>query len=175
MKEFVRYFLILIGLVILIWALIFFKAIVGYIIISFVISIIGRPIVDFLGKLKIKNIKLPRALRAALTLAFIWFIIITFFRVFVPLIANEANDLSQIDVQAELEKLDEPIQKLEDLYNKMVMAGEEKPSFQEFVTEKAGSLINIKWLSDFISKVAGTLVVSIYSQSFLFHLYPSSF
>lgn len=170
MKEFVRYFLILIGLVILVWALIFFKAIVTYIIISFVISIIGRPLVDLLGKLRINKIRLPRAIRAAFTLALIWFVIITFFRVFVPLIANEANDLSQIDVQAELEKLDEPIQKLEELYNKMDMGGEEKPSFQEFVTEKAGSLVNIKWLSDFISKVTGTLVdlfIAIFSISFI--------
>lgn len=170
MKEFVKYFLIFLGLVILGWALILFKSIVVYILISFVISIIGRPVVDLLGKIKIWRIKLPRALRAAITLAFIWLVIIGFFRIFIPLIASEANELSKIDIEAVYESLKEPVESIERFYEKMDIGGEEKLTFQEYVTNKISSIISITWFSDWIGKLTGTLVdlfIAIFSISFI--------
>ncbi len=170
MKEFVKYFFIFLGLVILGWALVIFKSIVVYILISFVISIIGRPVVDLLGRIKVGKIKLPRALRAAVTLALIWFVIITFFRIFIPLIANEANELSKIDIEAVYESLKEPIQNIEQLYEKMGIGGEEQLSFQEFLTNKISSVLSISWFSEWINKLAGTLVdlfIAVFSISFI--------
>ena len=58
---------ILIGIAItIIVGLIFwnFSNIIAYILISVVLSLIGAPLVDLLGKIEIKNIKIPKALRA---------------------------------------------------------------------------------------------------------------
>ncbi|MFC2120521.1 AI-2E family transporter [Bacteroidota bacterium] len=169
MKEFIKYFLIFLGLVILGWALVFFKSIVAYILIAFLISLIGRPLVDILGKIRIRKFCLPRAIRAVLALAFIWFIIITFFRIFIPIIANEANELSKINTDSVLKSL-EPIKKVEAIYDKMDLGGEEKLSFEDYVTKKISSVFSITWVTNLVEKLAGTLVdlfIAIFSISFI--------
>ena len=108
MNTFSKYLLVLIGVVALGFAIWYFSAIVIYILVAGVLTLIGRPVVDLLTNIRIRNFKIPRWLSALLTLILLWILVITFFRIFVPLIANEANELSKIDSEMVLQKLEKP-------------------------------------------------------------------
>ena len=118
MSKTARYIFIIVGVIILGIVLWYFKNIVAYILISLVLSLVGGPVVKFLGKLKIGKISLQKGIRAFITLIFLWVAFFTFFRIFVPLIAKEANDFSKINIQAVVENLDEPIKKTEEFIAK---------------------------------------------------------
>jgi predicted PurR-regulated permease PerM len=169
MKEIGKYFLIILGLAFLVFILWFLKSIVAYILISAVISLIGNPLVNVLGKIRFRNFIIPRALRAAITLVVIWILMFAFFSFFIPLIANQANEFSQIDVEAVIENLHEPIQKLENLAGNFI-AHDDNFSLQEYVQEKIISVLDVSQLSMLFGSVAGLfgdIFIAIFSISFI--------
>ncbi len=97
MSRNLKYILTGLGFIFLAFIFWYFKSIVAYIIVSAVLALIGNPLVDLISRIKIKKYNIPRALSAGITLAVIWTVIFTFFRIFIPLIANQASELSTID------------------------------------------------------------------------------
>ncbi len=156
------------GIVAILW---YFKNIVAYILISSVLSLVGGPVVSFLGKLHIKNIRMPRGLCALFTLLLLWVLFITFLRVFIPLIANQANELSQINVDDLVFNLESPLEKIEELYNKYTLnPGGDVTSLEARLHEYLVSLFSFSMVSNLFSSVAGTLgniFVAAFSISFI--------
>ncbi|MEA3316394.1 MAG: AI-2E family transporter [Bacteroidota bacterium] len=170
MTKNLRYFLLFLGAVLTIGFLWYFKSIVIYILISGVLSIIGRPLVDLFNKIHIKNIKLPKALSALITVLALWGIIFIFFRIFIPLIANQANEFSNIDAQTVVTKLDKPIQKAENFAEKYNILIDSNESFENYISQKFISLVNISELSGFFGSFAGVLgniFITIFAISFI--------
>ncbi len=170
MNSFCKYLLILIGIAALGYVLWYFSSIVAYILIAGVLSLIGRPLVDLLGKVRIRKFRLPRALNALFTLILLWVLVITFFRVFIPLIANQANELSQIDTELIYQKIEGPVNKLENIYNNYSAGNEDMPDFYEFINSKIRSVLNISFISNFFSSIFGILgntFVAIFAISFI--------
>ena len=81
MAKSTRYIFIALGVLLAGYLLWYFSNIVVYIVVSAVLSLIGAPIVDLLGKLNYRNIRLPSWLRALLTLIFLYTAFIGFFRI----------------------------------------------------------------------------------------------
>lgn len=71
-----------------------------YILISAVISIIGKPLVDALSGEKWEKVKLNRSLAAALTLLVMLGLLSTLLSVFIPAIIHELGVLSNIDYES---------------------------------------------------------------------------
>jgi predicted PurR-regulated permease PerM len=71
MKTTFRNFLIFFGVVLLLAIAWFFRIIVVYILVSGVLSIMGRPLVDLFCKIKVWKWKFPRPIAALLTLLII--------------------------------------------------------------------------------------------------------
>lgn len=74
----------------------YFKNVLIYIVISFVVSLIGYPIVNRLRKIKIKKRSLPAWLLAVLTIVVILGIISLLFTQIIPLVSNIIRDVSQL-------------------------------------------------------------------------------
>jgi predicted PurR-regulated permease PerM len=170
MKDIAKY--IIIGVIVAILAIVlwYFKHIVAYILISAVLSLIGRPLVDFLNKVKIREFHFPKALSAAITLILLWTLFISFFRVFVPLIVGQAEELSTIDVQAVIISLEGPLQKLEDYFRKLNLETGGTTSLKEFVSAKLLSLLNLTLLTNIISSTAsflGNTFIAFFATSFI--------
>ena len=64
MNSTFRYILIGLGILIAILIVWYFINIVAYILISAVLALIGRPIVEALGKIRFRNLRIPKAIRA---------------------------------------------------------------------------------------------------------------
>src|SRR4030043_1909482 len=115
MKTTYRNILIFLAIILLIAGAWFFQNIVAYILISGVLSIIGRPLVDLFCKIHIKKWHFPRSLGALMTLLLIWGVIVLFFIIFVPLVTKQINYFSSIDSEKIVQLIDAPISKAEQL------------------------------------------------------------
>ncbi len=171
MNPTLRYFLLAAGLVILGFLLWYFSAIVFYLLVAAVLSLIFRPLVVLLGRIRIRRFRIPDGVSAMLVLVLIWMIVFGFFRLFVPMVAGEANELSQIDSDLLVERLERPIQRVEELYEQYHAGrGEEFPSLEEFISEKIKSILNLTLISNFFSSVVGlmgNLLIAVFSISFI--------
>jgi len=102
-----RYLLALIPLFIVGWALYYFSDIVSYVLIAWVISMVGAPMVVFLRKYVGKNIA------AGLTLASFVLVLISLGLIFIPPISKQARQLAGIDYAQLINNLEEPISEWE--------------------------------------------------------------
>jgi len=90
----VRAVLQLTGLCILIWLLLQIKTLLIYMLIAGIVSLIGRPINQFLtGRLKFKNV-----LATSITIVFLLWVLISIFSLFVPLLIQQGENLSLLEV-----------------------------------------------------------------------------
>ncbi len=171
MNKILRNVLIGLGVIIVLFILWYFKSIVAYILISAVLSLIGRPLVEILGKIRIKNIKIPKAIRALMTLLIIWAGFILFFRIFIPIIANEANELSGVDIETSIAYFNEPIHKAEQLIQRYaVTESASEFSLQEFLTDKLSAIFNLEFITTTLSTFAnilGNIFIALFSISFI--------
>ena len=87
----------------------YFSNIVFYILAAAVISVVGRPLVDFFDEIKIKKFKMPHVLSTILTLVLMLIVVIAFFGLFGPLIAQQAAVISSIDTEAMARAFKEPM------------------------------------------------------------------
>ncbi len=157
MNSTFRYILIGLGIILAVVTVWYFSNIVAYILISAVLALIGRPLVDFMGRIHIGKIKIPKSLRALSTLLLIWTIVFFFFRLFIPLIVSELNNLSVINPQNVLVSLEEPINTIEEIIEKYQVNSEEKFKVEDFLTKKALSIFNVSFLSSMFGSFAGIL------------------
>ncbi len=165
MNSFSKYLLIVLGIVLLGLVLWYFSNVLAYILVAAVLSLIGRPLVGLLGRVRIGKFRLPDGISAMLVLILIWLVIFGFLRLFVPLIANEANELSQIDSELLLQKLEKPLDRLENFYYDFKAGQENAPSLEDMINEKIKSVLNISVITNFFSSVVGLLVHQKHEQA----------
>ena len=90
----VRAVLQLTGICILVWLLLQVKTLLIYMLIAGIVSLIGRPINQLLTKrLKLKNI-----LASSITIVFLMWILVSIFSLFVPLLLQQGENLSLLEV-----------------------------------------------------------------------------
>ena len=116
MKATLRNILVFFGILLLLACVWYFRSIVVYILVSGVLSIMGRPLVDLFCRIRIKKWVFPRSLSALITLAIIWGLIIMFFIIFVPLVTTQINYFSSIDSDKIILAIQGPINKIETLF-----------------------------------------------------------
>ena len=77
----------------------YFKNVLIYIIIAFVVSLIGRPFMQLLRKIKIKKKSAPEWLLAVLTIILVIFLLILLVTQLIPLVSNIIRNISAINGQ----------------------------------------------------------------------------
>jgi len=168
-KGITRIILLVAGGLFLLFLLWYFSAIVTYILISVVLSFIGRPLVRWLTTIHYKRIKIPKGLAAFIALVVLWVVFILFFRFIIPLLINELETFSQINFETLLKSVEEPLTRLFVFINgdKSVVEGQ---SFMDLVTKQLGTEIDFSQLSNIFGFIAGTLgelFIAFFSVSFI--------
>ncbi|MEN8202704.1 MAG: AI-2E family transporter [Bacteroidota bacterium] len=157
--------IILLGLIV--WR---FSNIVAYILIASVLSLIARPLVRMLGRIRIGKWRIPVSIRALLTLFVIWATFFTFFRLFIPLIANEAQELSNVDTALMIEEFEKPIERIETWFSNLKLGGEEAVSLTDALQQWIASVLNIRVITDLVATLAsllGNMAWAIFAISFI--------
>lgn len=170
MKSTFRNILIFFGILLLLACAWYFRNIVVYILVSGVLSIMGRPLVDLFCRIRIKKWFFPRALSALLTLVIIWGIIILFFIIFVPLVTTQINYFSTIDSEKIVQLIEVPINKIENLFRTFNKDITNELSIQEYIVGKVSGVLNINMIQTFLGSLIGILgnvLIAIFSITFI--------
>ena len=170
MNPTLRNILIVAGSLLLIAAVWFFREIVVYILVSGVLSIMGRPLVDLLCRIRVWKWHFPRALSALITLILIWWCIIMFFYIFIPLVAGQIDQFSAIDSNNLVKFIEVPIKKIEGIIMALNNNFTEEGAIRNYIVSKVAGVLNINVIQNFLGDVAGilgNLIIAIFSITFI--------
>lgn len=151
----------------LVW---YFSNIVTYLLISAVLAIIGKPLVELLTRLKIRDRHLPKWLAALLTLLCIWAVAVVFFSLFIPLVLGKLSEFSRLEIPLLIDSLRVPLSQAEVWLQNFFATYAENFSLTDAITQQITQLLNINALNNFFSSifsVIGSTVVALFSISFI--------
>jgi len=170
LKPLFRNILIFFAVVLLLAAAWYFRSIVVYILVSGVLSIMGRPLVDLFSSIRIRKWGFPRTLAALLTLIIIWGLIILFFLIFVPLVTKQINYFSTLETEKIVSLVEKPIKFIEDLIRSVGRNMNSDFSVQEFINQKLSEILDIEKVKGFLGSllgVLGNIAVAVFSITFI--------
>jgi predicted PurR-regulated permease PerM len=170
MKVNLRNILIFFGILLLLACAWYFRNIVVYILVSGILSIMGRPLVDLFCRIRIRKWSFPRSLSALITLLIIWALIILFFAVFVPLVTTQINYFSAIDSEKIVQIIAGPINKVENLFRAFNKDITREISIQDYIVMKVAGVLNINMIQNFIGSlisILGNVLVAIFATTFI--------
>jgi predicted PurR-regulated permease PerM len=162
--------LLVVFLVIAFFSLWYFRAIASYILIAAVLSIIGRPVMRFLQKIRMGRFYLPPAIRALITLLLISSVAGLGIALFIPLIADEAALLSEIDVNEITTNLTGPVSEWDEIMRKYNIFSDPEQSILMYMQQKVLALLNPENLTEllnFIIGFTGDLFIAVFSIAFI--------
>ena len=169
MKQVLKYtgyilFLLIIGF--LIWR---FYYIIIWLLVAAVLSFIGQPLVRFFDKIHFRKIKIPHPVSALLSLLVIVLVLLGLVAIFVPLIVNQAETISRIDVSRFAQNLRGPIQWVDEWLHDFGAIPEDQ-TIQDYLVLKAKTVVNLGnvglLIGSFIS-FAGNIFIGLFSILFI--------
>lgn len=146
-----------------------FYYIIIWLLAAAMLSFIGQPMVNLFNKIHIRKLKMPRALSALMAIAVIVLFMAGFFAIFVPLLVNQAQTISGIDVTRLAEDTRGIVHWLDD---KMHVLGAipDGETIQDFVVSKVKTVISIGSIGAAAGKLfsaAGNALVGLFSILFI--------
>lgn len=146
-----------------------FSYIIAWILVAAVLSFIGHPLVRFFNRIHIRKLKMPHSFSALLALIVIVLVLLGLMAIFVPLIINQADTISKIDVNKLAQNLQGPLQWIDKTLHDFGAIPAEQ-TLQDFLIVNAKSLVNLgnvgPIISNFIS-VAGNIFIGLFSILFI--------
>ncbi len=142
----------------------YIRSVIAYVLIAAVISIIGRPIMHFL-----ESKKIPSGLSAVMTLLAIMVVIVGVVSIFIPLVQDEAQNISQIEQSTIEQSLNGPMEDfgtwLED--KGMIPEGETKETFMHTQSQKLFGYIQVSEIFNFFFAQIGNVFIGLMSVLFI--------
>lgn len=124
-RKYSRYIGVLLSLTVIGLLIYYFSDIVTWVVLAWVISLLGSPLMKFMGRIRYKQWELPNSIRALVVLVLFYSIFGLFFYIFVPVIVQQGRNLAGVDYTAIVESLEEPIAHFNDwLIEKGLSEGE---------------------------------------------------
>lgn len=164
-----RNIFLIIGAIITFYLAWYFRSIVTYIVIAAVLSVIGRPVVSWLNKIKIWKFKLGESLSALITLVAIWVFFFAIFRFLIPLLVSEFDELANVDINEYLALLEGPANTLTKfVYGESISLTD--GSFIDMFGEKVAQIFKVSQVTDLFGTIASTmggLMMGLFSVSFI--------
>lgn len=146
----------------------YFKNVLIYIIIAFVVSLIGYPIMTRLRKIKIKGKSAPAWLLAMLTIVLIIALLILLITQIIPLVSNIIHDVSAMSNNTYFES--NPIEKLNDWLIATFPSLDRNFDVAALLLTKLKELVSFSKVSDIVGSVASVVssaFVGVFSVVFI--------
>lgn len=169
MKNSSRNLIILITLTVAATIIWYLRSIIGYLLISWVLSLLGQPLLRLYKKIKIGKFQVGRNIAAGMTILSFMIIVSLLFALFVPMILTQARTIAEVDFAAVWQSLEEPIDQAN---QRLIEAGlllpeNESPleELQNNVTKQAGTIISGVFGS--VLSITSTLMIGMFSLVFM--------
>jgi len=147
----------------------YFSSIWLYIILSAIISLIGRPLVHLLSRVKIGKIRINKGISAGISLMLFWTVLFLFLRFFLPLIASEAQELSKVNIVAIEEHFQSNIDSFQQFTEKIAI-DKNDVKLKPYLQRKFKSILDLSHMKSFFSNLVGTIgniFIAIFAISFI--------
>lgn len=147
----------------------YFSSIIAYILVAVVLSFFGHPIIDLLGKVKIKGKRMPNGLRAGIALVCIWFVLVLFFYTVIPLVSQEFQSLSDISITNIVNKLEDPLADLEEGLKHFGII-DANQDVKEYIVKNLKSVVDVTQIRNLFGSLAGTIssiFIALFSVTFM--------
>jgi predicted PurR-regulated permease PerM len=166
-----KVFFTLVGIVLLLALVWFFRVIFVYIICAVVLSFIAEPIADFCKRLRIKSWVLPSWARAAIALFTIIGLVVAMVALFAPIVHEEAVIIGQLDVRLVLEKFG--LSHMVETYQQTgiaAMVEQELSGAIQFSSIQSAFSGVVAWIGDLFIGIVAVLFISFFflKDGFLF-------
>ena len=170
MKARTRLLIIIPGLILLGLFVWYFSAIIVYLVVAAVLTLMGRPIINVLAKVKIRGKDLPDALNAVITLLVLFSMFSLIFIIFIPPLIQQTNKVEEVlEIDPIAQGLKNPISTLERLNQDYNFIPEDK-TVMEYLRENAANVLNSVKISNVVRGVVnftGDFIIAIFSISFI--------
>ena len=170
MKNTNRILALLLGAGILYFVYKYMLNILGYILIAWVLSMMGKPVMNFfLEKLKLKRLKSGATISALLVMLIYFIIFFLFFVIILPPVINQLDILAHLDYEKVFEPLQEPLTSLQNKLIDLGLLNPEDISRQNIKTVFL-KFFNLEGLSTAFSSLinfASNILVGIFSVAFI--------
>ncbi|MEM7373870.1 MAG: AI-2E family transporter [Bacteroidota bacterium] len=166
-----RWYLLIPGLILLGLVLWYFYPILVYIGIAAVLSLIGRPILRVLDRVKIRHYFLPDSIKAIITLLFMYGVASCLFVLLIPPILEQSQNLRAITQNADQIKhgLEEPLRGIQTFLSSYGFMDEEA-SFGSYFSNRISSVLNAGNLSSVAQGIlgfTGDFLIGFFSITFI--------
>ena len=151
----------------LVW---YFSSVVIYILVSAVLAIMGRPLVNLLSRQHIGKHKMPRWAAASVTLLAIFVVFSSIFSLFIPLIFNKINEFAQLDFSSVLASVEQPISHAQRYLQKLFALPVTDFSLSDTIISTLKEFVNYNTINNTftsIINVALSMLISIFSIAFI--------
>lgn len=168
MRQYRWWIILLLVLVVgaLLW---FFRNLVVYIVIAVVLSLIGRPITHVLKKIHIGKWYLPSGFSAMVALLTIYGLVAGFVILFFPLLAEQLQSVSKLDVKQLVLTIEQPLKPVKKMAVQYHFL-ERGQTFWDYGQDQLTAFLSefeiSKILTDLV-KFAGDLFIALFSISFI--------
>lgn len=167
--EYRKYILGGLALLIVLFILRFFSEVVSYVLISWIISMAGDPIMKLLlFRFKLLRLGVGKSLAALMTIILIFSLIGLVLWFFVPIVVQQAVILSKVDFHSISTALQQPIDKINHWLRSLGL--EPGPSAADQVKSLLGNYFDPAKLSGFFGSIlsqAGHLIIGLFSIVFI--------
>ena len=92
----------------------YFSDIIAWVILGWVISLIGSPLMKLLGRIQIGKRPISSSIRALITLLVFYLIAGAFISIFIPVVIQQGRNLANVDYVTMMNSLEEPISHVND-------------------------------------------------------------
>lgn len=164
--KYTGYILLLLIIGYLLWR---FSYMIGWVLIAAVLSFIGHPLVRFFDSIHFKRFRIPHTLSALLSLLVIILAFAGVVAIFLPLIINQAEVISKIDVNKLEQNLQGPLEWLNTRLHDFGAIPEGQTT-QDFIVEKVKNIVNLGTVGNFLGNfvtAAGNIFIGIFSILFI--------
>mgnify|MGYP001766112628 CR=1 FL=1 len=168
-KNRTRTILLVTGAVVLAFLLWFFLDIVIYILLSVILSFVGKPLMWALDRIKIGRFTIPRSVAAFISLISLWLLFFGMFKFFIPLLVKEFETFSAINFQEIFNSLQEPLSRFFSFFSRKPMVITDS-TFFELITQQLDEKFRISDMNTMVNFIAGTigeLFIGFFAVSFI--------
>lgn len=164
---------IILGIALFVFLSWYFSNIFFYIVISGIIATILRPLTNYINNTQIFRINIPRVIAVIISFAVLIGVLFLFVSIFIPLIREQWDVLSNISYENLFSRIDKPMENIEnflihhDLYEspKGSLLNNIKDSITSFIKE--GGAYNIGKIVNNLFSVAGSVTIGIIAVVFI--------
>lgn len=135
----------------------YFRSVLAYILIAVVVSLVTKPLMGLLQKIRIKGRKAPDWILAALSLILVLGILLSIVATLIPIVGNIVKDISLANIENSVRSLSVPLSEFNEFLRTMIPSLGEDFKIEVTVIQEVQKLFNPTIFSSVIGSAASFL------------------